>query len=89
MSEKTTLVLECAVCGKEVPVEVFIKDYEEYLSPNRRHIQDIFPYLTPWEREMFISEMCTECWEYLFSDDLEEVSPEDLDEWMKASCGLV
>lgn len=104
MSEKTTLVVECVVCGKEVPLEVFVKDYEEYLSPNRRYVQDIFHYLSDEDREMLISKICPECWIDVFSfdededddititgdeEDLMYVSPEDLDEWIKASCGDV
>lgn len=87
----TTVVIECLGCGEEVPIRIDVKDYEEYLSPNRRHIQDIFPYLTPVEREMFISRLCPECWEDMFSDYDEDYAPtpEDLKEWQDASCGLV
>ena len=99
-----TVVMDCVCCGKEVVLKVNPKDYEEYISPNRRHIQDIFPYLTPWEREIFISQLCEDCWADMFSfyededddititgdeEDLMYVSPEDLDEWIKASCGDV
>ena len=84
-----TVVMDCVCCGKEVVLKVNPKDYAEYLSPNRRHIQDIFPYLTPWEREIFISQLCEDCWADLFNDDYEDISPEDLYEWMNASCGLV
>ena len=34
-----------------------------------RNIQDIFPDLEPEWREMFISNMCPNCWKKTFGDD--------------------
>ena len=90
--QKIIVPLNCMVCGEEMNIEVYLNDYEEFISPKRkRHIQDIFSYLTPAEREMFISRLCPECWEDMFSDYDEDYAPtpEDLKEWQDASCGLV
>lgn len=82
---------QCRCCGANVPLKVYQKDYEEFkYSPHRRHVQDIFPYLTPQDREMFISQTCPTCWEDMFpsEDEDEDISAEDLKEWQDASCGL-
>ncbi|AZS06762.1 hypothetical protein HOU95_gp045 [Streptomyces phage Hiyaa] len=53
------------------------------------HIQDIFPYLTPAEREMFQSGICGDCWNVVFPPEEEEEPPTvdwyDLPTWVKGS----
>lgn len=103
MKERNVTVnARCNFCGKTVELKVTEESIKEYFAPNRRHIQDIFPYLTPSERELLISHMCEDCWNSMFSyedeDDFDEEeyeewdeyepSPEDLKEWQEASCGL-
>lgn len=62
--------IRCVNCGKLNVVYVNNEDWEEYYnSEERRYIQDIFPYLTPQERELLISGVCSQCWEDIFSDD--------------------
>lgn len=63
-----TLVVQCKMCGKDHELKVYEEDYREYTSSNRRHIQEIFPYLTPAERELLISFTCEECWHKMFDD---------------------
>lgn len=61
------LHIKCDICGEIIVVKVRPEDYDRYLSPDRPHIQDIFPYLTPAERELFISHTCESCWNKMFS----------------------
>lgn len=62
--------IRCVNCGKTHTVFVNNEDWEEYYnSEHRRYIQDIFPYLTPAERELLLSNVCPECWEDIFSDE--------------------
>ena len=62
--------LECAICGSSNIVYVVEQDLMEYsFSRPRRHIQDIFPYLSNEERELFISRTCPECWKKMFGGD--------------------
>ena len=84
------------MCGKTYAVYVTAESFEEFSSPNRRHIQDIFPYLNADERELLISNTCAKCWDDMFAvydeedyDDEYVPSPEDYKEWCDASCGLV
>lgn len=61
------LKVQCRMCRKTHSLMVGIEDYFMFEMPNRPHIQDIFPYLTPAERELLISGTCGECWEKMFS----------------------
>lgn len=64
----------CVQCKREFVLKVRVEDYLLFDMPNRPHIQDIFPYLTPAERELLISHTCSECWQKMFSFlDEEEV----------------
>ena len=84
---------QCMCCGASVPLKVYEEDYIEFTTTprtQRRFVQDIFPYLAPQDREMFISQVCPNCWEDMFpsEDEDEDISAEDLKEWQDASCGL-
>lgn len=57
--------LTCCGCWKQVRMQVNQSDLDAF-ERGEDHIQDIFPYLTPAEREMFISKTCGECWIRLF-----------------------
>lgn len=70
------LKVQCRMCRKTHSLMVGIEDYFMFEMPNRPHIQDIFPYLTPAERELLISGTCGECWEKMFSH-LEDEDDED------------
>ena len=63
------MCITCRVCGETKIVPVKEKDYLTYMSPKRPYIQDIFPYLTPAERELIISQTCAECWDNMFKED--------------------
>ena len=78
MNEERNYVIKvtCIHCKKEYALRVRFKDYMIYDSPNRPHIQDIFPYLTPAERELLISHTCDECWQKMFDAFVEEAIEE-------------
>ena len=56
----------CPYCGQVHNVTV---EHADLLRWNARqgHIQDIFPYLSPAERELILSGICDSCWDKLFS----------------------
>ena len=94
MTERNVkLLVKCHVCDTQHSLMVTEESYQEFIKPNRKHIQDIFPYLTADERELLISHTCKKCWDKMFGtdedeDDDFEISSEDLKEWQNASCGL-
>ena len=71
MSEDKTveLSIQCFMCEEVTVIKVRAEDYNKFISPDRPHIQDIFPYLTPAERELLISKTCSKCWDSLFPDE--------------------
>lgn len=71
MSEEkmVNLKVQCIMCGMTIIIPVREEDYQKFISPDRPHIQDIFPYLTPAERELLISRTCEPCWNKMFPDE--------------------
>ena len=73
MSERNyEMQVSCRMCRKTHSLKVRVEDYLTFDSPDRPHIQDIFPYLTPAERELLISGTCEECWNKMFGGDDDE-----------------
>ena len=72
------LNVQCRMCRKVHTLMVGVEDYLMFDSPNRPHIQDIFPYLTAGERELLISGTCDECWKKMFPPEPED-EEEDCD----------
>lgn len=62
------VTLICRKCGKQVNVEVNQEDLQAYESGEKR-VQDAFPYLSPDERELFISGICGECFDKMFPEE--------------------
>ena len=81
IAERDTVIeVKCVICNKVHEVMVVFEDACEYLSPDRgRHVQHIFPYLTPEECELLISSVCPTCWNDLFPPE-EELEGEEYDE---------
>ena len=81
--EKVEVAIQCHKCKKTYILKVFQEDLDEYHKPRylRMHIQDIFPYLPPQERELFISQTCNDCWSkfmnFLYENFNEEVDEDD------------
>ena len=70
-------VVSCRMCCKKTTLLVSREDLDIYSSPNRPHVQDIFPYLSPAERELLISGICPDCWDSMFP--IEDEDEEDCD----------
>lgn len=51
---------ECPFCGEYHEVKVSEADYAAWQGGDLA--QDVFPYLTPAEREILISGICPKCW---------------------------
>ena len=71
-NEKINVNVPCGFCNTEYKVEMTESQFNELMSPHRRHIQDIIPDLAPEIRELFISGMCPKCCYKLFSFENEQ-----------------
>ena len=65
----TECITRCPICGKQHKVLVREEDWELYNSPDRPHVQDIFPYLSPAERELLITGIDDECFNKMFEGE--------------------
>lgn len=58
----------CKKCKKPNIVSVHEKDFQEYQQGSDRLIQNIFPYLKSSERELFITQLCGNCWDEMWKE---------------------
>ena len=71
MSDKTDVKATCRKCSEVVIITVSKAALAEWLGGSDRHIQSVFPDLTPAEREMFLSGICGPCWNKIFDEPSE------------------
>ena len=67
-SDMVTLEIQCTMCHRTFILLVKRADLERY-KRGESHIQHIFPYLKPAERELLISKTCGECFDKLFPEE--------------------
>lgn len=60
-------VLECVRCSGEKSIEADPRDVESWRDGEL--IQDAMPYLDSDQREMFISGICSVCWNKMFGEN--------------------
>ena len=60
-------IMQCPRCGRIDRVEVKFDDFIKYSTG--ASVMECFPYLQPWERELFISGICPDCWEDIFGEE--------------------
>lgn len=58
--------ITCRVCKKPAIIEINDEDLKAYQAGGK--VQNVFPYLSASEREMFITQYCGECWDEIFKD---------------------
>lgn len=68
-NRNTEIITQCPICGKQHKVLVREEDWELYNSPDRPRVQDIFPYLSPAERELLITGIDDECFNKMFGGE--------------------
>ena len=64
------LSVTCPLCGKKTLIEVKREDLMKW--EHGENVQTTFPYLSPAEREMFITGICDDCWTDMFGKEEEE-----------------
>ena len=55
------LVPPCMMCGKFIPIKLDGGDYFRFFQRQAGYVQDIFPYLTPDQREVLVTGIHPEC----------------------------
>ena len=58
--------ISCGCCHKRFELTMCLKGYKAWKEGML--IQDAFPYLTPEQRELLITGLCTTCFTILFTD---------------------
>lgn len=66
---KESYVLQCRMCGNPVKINIYPSDVEKY-NTGKILVQHAFPYLSPADREMILSNTCGECWNRMFEGDI-------------------
>lgn len=65
--DMATVAIRCVMCKEVHNLDVIKNDLMKY--ENGEHVQNCFPYLSPAERELIISQTCGKCFDELFKDD--------------------
>ena len=68
----TIFTAVCPCCGRAQQVQVRLEDLNEFRYTNTRNIQQIFWYLKPSQRELFLTGICEVCWCDVFGDEDDE-----------------
>lgn len=66
----TIVTKECRYCHRESDISVDINDL--YAWKKGTPIQWAFPYLSPDEREMILTDICGDCWDKMIGSDEDE-----------------
>ena len=61
-----TIDIRCPLCGGISSAELRDEQYEAVDHRGRKRPQDVAPDLSPDVRELFISGICSRCWDELF-----------------------
>ena len=68
VDEETTLNDNCCITGKPYSVTVKSADLKRY-STSQDLIQDVFPYLSPGDREFIKTRISPEGWDQMFNEE--------------------
>lgn len=69
----------CCKCNRKKFVKVRKEDYILWNSDESPLVYECFPYLSPDERELFLTKICGECFDKMFPEDDEEIEEDDAD----------
>ena len=63
--------IKCTECKKNKTHDVNTDDLIQFMNSSVK-VQDAFPYLPKEDREMFLSGLCSECWDTIMKDEEQE-----------------
>ncbi len=64
--DKIQIEIVCVKCGQKHIISIFEQDYLKWV--NGAMIQNAFPYMDKGVREMFISQICSDCFDLIFTN---------------------
>ena len=67
MENNIPIIRKCPMCGKLQTLIVNKYDYEKWQRGEL--VQKCFPYLSPKEREVLETGICSECWDNMLKED--------------------
>lgn len=77
-----TLTTQCPMCQSMTSVEIPLNQYEKLTQEEIDNTpkQDLFPDMSPTQREMFISNLCPDCQNRIFGncDDIDDDPFDDI-----------
>lgn len=59
------IFVECRDCKKVYAITSTVEQLKEYQAGHKK-VQDIYPELSPGDRELLISKTCNDCWNKMF-----------------------
>ena len=65
-SQEYQLSIRCCRCGELKTFTVPVKGFDNYMFNTHICIQDAMPDVSPENREMMITGICSSCWKKLF-----------------------
>jgi len=68
MTRNTEINRKCRICKKTKKILVDGVDWINW-QYNGMHVQNAFPYLSPNDREILISDICGDCFDRLCGDE--------------------
>ena len=66
-----TITGRCRHCNKQINITVNKSDWEAYKS-GKLLTQKAFPYLSADDREFILSQICGDCWDTIFAEDMDD-----------------
>ena len=67
MTDRVTVYVNCPLCGEESQVQASPKGLEAW--DNGELIQNAMPELSPSDRELLMTGICSDCWTSSFGED--------------------
>ena len=63
--KQITLSIVCRECKKVIEIKVTQEELDDF-NIGKKKIQNYFPNLNSSERELFLSQTCSTCWDKMF-----------------------
>lgn len=65
--DTTQITIPCIICHRQVKTGVTPQEWNDHIKSGK-YIQDSFPSLPAGIREMFLSRICSTCWDKMYDE---------------------